>query len=146
MKDVMETLYYGTLLEGKPFKADFKKKSIKLGKQYLIKKGVIQNGYSVNLTETDPYKIIEENYKRFKNSRPDGNFKRSYFKAKKDEELTDTEFITGNNRSVAQAMLEGYIVCAVVTGRIHWKNPNHWYWVSEKDNDLILLKGWISHE
>lgn len=146
MKDIMETLYDGTYLEGKPFKADFKKKSIKLGKQYLIKEGVIQDGYCINLTETDPYEIIEENYELFKNSRPDGNFKKSYFKAKKDEELTDVEFITGSNRSVAQAMLEGYIVCAVVANRMYWKNPNHWYWVSEKDNDLIILKGWVTYE
>ena len=131
---------------GVRFYIDLRKHSIKLGKQYLIKEGVVQNGYNIELSDYDPYKVIEEYYELFKNSRPDKNFRKSYFKAKKEEELTDREFIEGVDRSVAQAMLEGYIVCAVVANRMYWKNPSHWYWVSEKDNDLILLKGWISHE
>lgn len=141
-KDIMKMLYESATKEAR-IKINFRTRSIKINKKYLIKEGVIQDGYNINLSDTDPYEIIEQNYQIFKHSRPDKNFRTSYFKAKKDEELTDEEFVHGESRSVARAILEGYIVCAVVTGKMYWKNPEHWFWISENDEDLILKRDWV---
>ena len=142
VKDIMDTLF-DEVSQEKPFYINIKKRTIKVNKKYLIKEGVIQNGYTINLSNRDPYEVIQVNYEIFKTSRPDRNCKRSYFKAKSSDELTDKEFVIGESRSLAQAILEGYIVCAIVTNKMYWKNPKHWYWVSPRDKDLILLREWV---
>ena len=144
---------YEILLErasnGESFSIDFKKKNLKIGRKYYIKDGEWDNDLS--LTEqtellNNPLEQIEELFQTYKYSVPceKTEYKKSYFKAKKYDELTDYQMIYNENRLLAQAKLEGYVLMLILSGAFIWtEDMGKWYWQG-KDRDLILLKEWFS--
>lgn len=91
---------------------------------------------------------VEELYGKYKHSIPTEKTesqRRPYFKALAEGELSDDDMLYGERRDVAQARLEAYILCAVLDGSLTWDEEfmGKWFWQSEQDKDLVLLRSWI---
>lgn len=94
----------------------------------------------------DPWHVLEMLYERYKYSVTNKDIKKPYFKALKKDELTDANIINGEDRYIARCMLEGYVVLASANGILQWPDDDLWFWQSETDPDLIVLKEWIKQE
>lgn len=135
--------------DGSSFHIDFEKKTMKIGRK------------AINLLEQDRKLIeydenndvvydIEELYSKYKTSIPsersDGK-RRQYFKALPVDKLTDAQMVYGERREVARAALEGFILCATLSGNLSWEDfgTYGWFWQSQNDTDLVILKSWIQN-
>ena len=141
--------------DGESFHIDFEKRNMKVGKNYLIKDGEFDETKTMfklcnqcNSIETILHRI-EQLYKNYKYSLPSersDNKRRRYFKALSMEEITDEQLIVAERREVSQAALEGFVLCMIVSGQLVWdeKNMNgKWFWQSNDDPDLVVLRSWV---
>lgn len=57
------------------------------------------------------------------------------------------DMLFGVGRDIAQVELELYILCQIILG-IGWdaNKMGKWFWQSNKDRDLVILKNWITVE
>lgn len=148
----MKTIY-DELLErvenGERFTINLQSRSLKVGKDYLIKNGECEVGRI--LYGRQPVSIkdeIEWLYKDFKHSCPSersDSKRKGYFKAMSVDELTDEQMVCCANREVTQAALEGYILCAILMNHLRWEDltTEKWFWQSTNDKDLVILRQWI---
>ena len=135
--------------QGEKFNINFEQRNMKVGKDWLIKKGECETGRI--LYGRNPVAIkeeIEQLYKDFKYSCPSersDSKRKGYFKALSVDELTDEQMVYGMNRELAQCKLEGFILCAILMGHLKWEfiTEEKWFWVSQRDKDLVILKQWI---
>lgn len=148
-----------SVAEGVKFKINLVNKTLQIGKEKVVEKGKIVNEKYKDMelilpSDLEPYfsmqfgtinmlfTIIERLYEDYKHSVPSENYSdTSYFKALSVDELTDCDLYSGENRNLAQAKLEGYILLASLAGWLIWPNENHWYW--KGIDDLIVLHDWI---
>lgn len=140
--------------EGESFYINFKNRALKIGKKFLIADGVYDEERTLyaccELDMDDILQWTEMLYKRYKYSLPSersDNKRRQYFKALSADKLTDEQMVTGERREVARAKLEGFILCMTVAGRFVWDEDKmgRWFWQSENDPDLVILKSWIEN-
>lgn len=69
---------------------------------------------------------------------------RHTWKAKPFEELSDKDLIYGESRELAQAELEMFVLCAILSGQLTYQNGDKWFWKPFDDEpDFILLKSWF---
>ena len=133
---------------GERFSINLAKRNMKVGNEYLIKEGMCEPGRIVYNRLLIPEKErIEQLYKNFKYSCPSerSDTSRGYFKAYTADELSDAEMVLGGNREHCRAALEGYILCAVLMNHLKWSDltDRTYYWQSENDKDLVILRNWI---
>lgn len=148
--NVMETLITG-VEQGKPFYINFKKRTMKLNGKFIIREGVINEGYYLpehEIAFKDLIALLELAYDNYKNSTPTEKSmsnKRCYFKAKEYKNMTDAEMVCGMNRDVARAYLEGSVLCFLLNGQLKIDElfDNKWFWQSKVDTDFIMLKDWF---
>ena len=135
--------------QGEKFNINFQQRSMKVGKNWLIKNGEYEAGRI--LYEMNPVQItelIEYLYKCYKYSCPSersDSKRKCYFKALSADELTDEQMIFGGNRELMQCQLEGFVLCAILMNHLKWEDltEEKWYWQSKTEPDLIILKQWI---
>ena len=139
---------------GETFHVDFEKRTMKVGKEFLIKNGEYDASRKLNST-TDTIvpselmlAIIESKYRRYKYSLPSERSdkkRRTYFKALSMEELTDEQLMRAERREIAQAKLEGYILCMMLENKFVWDEykMGKWFYQSKEEPDLVILKKWI---
>lgn len=107
------------------------------------------NGKEVEVNATpveDAYSEIEKLYMNYKLSYPSEHSKRSsreYFKALDSEEMSIEELVNGEERTLAKARLEANFLCMVLNGSLTWEDESKWFWQSNVDKELIILKEWI---
>ena len=92
--------------------------------------------------------MIRELYRNYKTSIPSersSKKRKCYFKALSADELTDEQLMCGERREVAQATLEGFILCMILNGELVWDEGimGKWFWESRSDSDLIILRKWV---
>lgn len=151
---------YFELLErvenGETFYVDFEKRTMKVGKDFLIKDGEYDQSReligayiypSINVV----LHMIRELYAAYKYSLPSErseNKRKRYFKALPIEELTDEQLIRAERREHRQAALEGFILCTILTGQLYWdeEKMGKWFWQSKSDSDLVILRKWIERK
>ena len=138
--------------EGESFHIDFEKRNMKVGNDYLIKEGEFDESKKL---VSGPYdmqtilNIIEELYKNYKYSLPSersDNKRKKYFKALPMEEITDEQLIVAERREFSQAVLEGFVLCMIVSGQLVWDEDvmnGRWFYQSKSDPDLVILKQWV---
>lgn len=133
---------------GAKFKVDFPSRSLKLAGKYVIQDGKYEGELGVpECSEEEFFTNVEELYCRYKYSVPSErseNKSRLYFKALPEKELSDDAMLYGERRDSAQIELELYILCQILSG-LRW-NPEYmgkWFWQSDVDKDLVILKNWI---
>ena len=140
--------------DGETFNVNFNKRSLKVGKTFLIKDGCYDKERELfegsDLTMYDILDLIEMRYNTYKYSLPSersDSKRKGYFKALSVDQLTDAQMATGEMREVARAHLEGFIICMVVAGRFVWDEDKlgKWFYQSKNDPDLVLLKSWIEN-
>lgn len=140
--------------DGCSIKVDFENQNLKFDKEDVISNGILVGQYkdyelfSKYFVITDPWKQIEILYKRYKKSIPSkkdicNKYNKEYFKALSIKDLEDIDLVIGVERNIAKATLEGYFLLAVLDGRLKWKWNENWFWQSEEDSDLIVLRKWI---
>ena len=142
---------------GEPFHIDFEKRNMKVGKEYLIKDGEYdtsrkvfdkshENIYSVHVA----LRILEELYQNYKYSLPgerSDSKRRKYFKAFPIERIPDKKLFVVERRETAQARLEGFILCAILTDQFKWDEEfmGKWFYQSVIDPDLVILRSWVEN-
>ena len=144
---------------GETFHIDFEQRTMKIGKEYLIKNGEYDETRELFGTLYDePYSLqavlhmIRELYKNYKYSLPSersDNKRRKYFKALSVDELTDEQLIRANKRETTQAALEGFILCSIVAGHLVWDEDvmnGKWFYQSVNDPDLVILRSLIENK
>ena len=135
--------------EGERFCVDFEKQTIKIGKKkvnLLDPERKLMNYVSKDEIISD-IELLYNNYKYSTPSERSDNKRRAYFKALPVDKLTDAQLVCGVGRELAQARLEGFILCAVMQGYLTWDDfkIDGWFWQSTNDNDLVILKSWIKN-
>lgn len=131
---------------GEKFKVNLEKRNLKIGNEYLIKDGkydgVLYNGVGFSIS------TFEDLYQVYKHSRPSErseNKQRKYFKAMKLNELEEDDMLYGDDRELAQLSLELYLLCWILSGTFVWDDESmgKWFWQSQNDKDLVILRSWI---
>ena len=144
---------------GESFCIDFEKRTIKVGKEYLIKGDEEYTSEELFGKLYDkPYSThvvlhqIGELYKNYKYSLPSersDSKRKKYFKALSVDELTDEQLMCAEKRETACAALEGFILCSIIAGHLVWDDKvmnGSWFWQSRSDSDLVILKSWIENK
>lgn len=128
----MEDIYRETVTaieNGANFRIDFRSRSLKVNGRHMIRNG--RHDGAPWLPEYgcgDFFTDVEELYRRYKHS----------------SDLEDGDMLYGQYRDIAQFELEFYILCRIMGG-FTW-NPEtmgRWFWQSEKDKDLVILREWV---
>lgn len=136
---------------GETFRVDFEKRNLKVGKQFLIKNGECCDGMQLDFgwSEDKILPIIEELYDSYKHSLPSERSdkkRKKYFKALPIDKLTDSQLMMACRREGAQARLEGFILCSILSGKFKWtEDMGKWFWQSKRDPDLVILRSWIEN-
>ena len=139
---------------GETFHIDFEKRTMKVGKEFLIKNGeydtskVLFNKPEESCPMELILKTIDVLYDYYKHSLPSERSdkkRRKYFKALSIDELTDEQLLFAGRREIAQAKLEGFILCMILENRFVWDDIQlgKWFYQSKDDSDLVILKKWI---
>lgn len=133
---------------GETFHIDFEKKTMKIGKETLIKNGEYDSERELITATTDnilgTIEVLYRNYKYSLPSERSDSKRRRYFKALSVEELTDEQLMFADRREITQAALEGYILCMILNEQFKWTDVmGKWFWQSKNDSDLVILKKWI---
>ena len=137
---------------GETFSIDFEKQSLKIGRKKIVNNGeynedrVLFGDASLEMSEI--LSFIEGLYTNYKHSLPSeraDSKRKKYFKSLSIDELTDEQLFVAENREVAQAKLEGFILCMILDGHFVWDEHEmgKWFWESNNDKDLIILRRWI---
>lgn len=140
--------------EGEPFYINFKNQALKIGKKFIISDGLYDEGRTLytdsKLEMSDVLSYIKTLYENYKYSLPSersDSKRRQYFKALPVNKLTDKQMATNEHREVARAKLEGFILCMIINGSFVWneKEMGKWFYQSDKDPDLVILRSWIEN-
>lgn len=140
--------------EGEPFYINFKNQALKIGKKFVISDGFYDEGRTLytdsELEMSDVLSYIETLYENYKYSLPSersDSKRRQYFKALPVDKLSDKQMATGERREVARAKLEGFILCMIVDGFFVWNEEEmgKWFYQSDRDPDLVILRNWIEN-
>lgn len=141
---------------GETFHIDFEKRTMKVGNGFLIKNGEYDTSRYLFSMEDDSYftidiilQMIDCLYKRYKYSIPSkrsDSKRKVYFKAFPMEEISDEKLVM-ERREISQARLEGFILCMILEGRFVWdeKKLGKWFFQSNEDPDLVILRKWIEN-
>ena len=132
---------------GRKYRINLKEKTLRIdNKDIPLTKNLIEEKDIEQFTSAkDFWEIIEDLYAIYKRSTPSAHYKgnKPYFKAEDIENLTDDEIAFNEPRNIIQAVLEGYVLLAVLKGQAYWNNESHWFWQSGNDPQLVVLKEWI---
>ena len=138
--------------EGESFYIDFEKRTMKVGKDYLIKDGECDTDDKLigTISMDNILRTIEDLYHEYKHSLPSErseNKRRKYFKALSMEELDDFHLFNPIRREPAQARLECFILCMILNGSFVWDEEKlgKWFWQSKNDPDLVILRSWVEN-
>lgn len=133
--------------DGAKWSVDFKSKSIKVNGAFLV-----ENGKCNIVTGTEYYPPeqflwhVEKAYDLYKHSIPSERSEskgRKYFRALSEKELSDEDMMYGVSRDMAQAELEGFVLCSMLEGVTWQESWGKWFWQSPNDKDLVLLREWF---
>lgn len=140
--------------EGEAFCVDFERRTMKVGKNFLIKNGeydTTRELYSEYFSIPHlpgVLQMIRQLYELYKYSLPNErseNKRRKYFKALPIDKLTDEQLMLAEKRECSQAALEGFVLCMILLGALYWDSTimGKWFWVSKDDSDLVILRSWV---
>jgi len=139
---------------GETFHIDFEKRNMKVGKDYLIKNGEYNTEKTLIALDVmsleDIIRMIVELYSEYKYSLPSErseNNRKKYFKALPMEKIEDSYLFNPIRRDLAQATLEGFILCMILNGSFVWdeEKMGKWFWQSKNDPDLVILRSWVEN-
>lgn len=134
--------------DGAKFTVNFQKRTCRVNGKVVVD-GIQYEGClgTYPSTEEEMISNIEQLYQEYKHSVPSErseSHRHYYFRALPEKELSDEDMMYGERREVARCRLELYVLFCIILSRLTW-NPSwgSWFWCSEKDKDLVILKDWI---
>ena len=139
--------------DGESFYINFKNRSMKIGKKFIIADGVYDQEKNLidcscsNIAEVlSEFEKLYQVYKYSLPSERSDNKRRKYFKALPVEVIPDNKLIVAEKREVTCAKLEGFILCTILSGKFKWtEDIGKWFWQSKNDPDLVILRNWIEN-
>lgn len=143
--------------DGETFYIDFENRTMRVGKKFLVKNGeydvtkhLFHEGSDVYLPVDlllSSINVLYANYRYSLPSERSDKKRRTYFKALPMDEIPDCRLMTAERREVAQARLEGFILCMILENRFVWdeNTMGKWFWQSKGYNDLVILRKWIEN-
>ena len=150
---------YSELLErvanGESFSINLEKRTMKIGKQRIIDNGeydttreLINNPFDSMDYVLDTIEVLYCNYKYSLPSERSESKRKGYFKAYSMESIPDERLFNAERRELAQARLEGFILCMILKGIFKWDEEKlgKWFYQSKNDPDLVILKSWIKNK
>lgn len=149
----MENIYNESVTrvaEGARFRVDLVKRELRINGKYVIRNGETGDNPGVDVQPLDEVLAnIEEMYQVYKHSIPSERseeYRGRYFRALREEELSDEDMLYGIPREIARAHLEIYVLLCIINGSLTWdeERMGKWYWRSPSDPDnLIILRQWV---
>lgn len=140
---------------GETFHIDFEQRTMKIGKQKIIDGGKYDEDrilYTKKLLEmSDILSILEDLYDSYRYSLPSErseNKRRKYFKALSVDDIPDELLMIAERREIAQARIEGFVLCMVLEGQFIWDEEElgKWFYQSDRSPDLVILRSWIENK
>lgn len=143
---------------GETFQINFEKRTMKIGKQKIIDNGeydqsrkLLKNSQLGFPNIECVFMSLEEPYYHYKYSIPserNDNKRKRYFKALPIEQLSDRQLMIAERREVAQAKLEGFILCMILMEQFTWDTNKFgkWFYQSSNDPDFVILRDWIENK
>jgi len=136
--------------DGETFHIDFEKRTMRIGKRKIIDCGEYDENRELINFKGFVFEAIHELYKNYKYSLPSErseNKRKSYFKALSVDEISDEQLMSAERREIAQAKLEGFILCMILMNVFTWDEfADRWFWQSENDPDLVILRSWVENK
>ena len=147
MRNVFETVCREVNVNGAKFLVDFKKRSLKLNGEYLIKDGevLVEKGDPLYVPENFLFHV-RDFYCAYRHSIPSERSEsrgKNYFKALSEKELSDEDMMYGQHREFCRAQLEVYILCCMIEGAKWDESWGKWFWHDTEEPNLILLRTWF---
>lgn len=136
---------------GETFDINFNTKSLRVGKNYLVKNGKYNVDdlpwQAANIDDViDSIHILYYQYKFSLPSERSECARRKYFKALSIHEIPDDKLFCAERRELAQAKLEAYILLSVLCGNLTWNDAwGSWFYQSKNDPDLVILRSWVDN-
>lgn len=138
-----------SVFKGAHYDINLKTKSLKVDKKTIIDNGCYDTNRFKKLIiyeydyQYHPWEYVKKLYKSYYTSIPGetrlGN--KPYFHAMDVNNLPDQYLSIAMSRNYAQALLEGWILCASLDKVLTWEwDP---YWFVDLGNNLIMLKEWL---
>lgn len=121
---------------------DLNTHSMTRNNKILIDHGIPVNGYVVPSTDVT-FDLLDNLYQNYKHSVPSPDDKPGPFKALPYDELSTEDLVEGHQRCDMLEELAFAILIGSINKSLHWPDPNHWFWQSEKDPDFIVLRKWV---
>ena len=141
--------------DGENFSIDFEKRTMKIGKQKIINNGeydvtrelIINNSYDLDVI-LEMIEVLYCNYKYSLPSERSESKRKGYFKAYSIDKIPDERLFNIEHRELAQARLEGFILCMILAGQFKWDEEilGKWFYQSKNDTDLVILKSWVENK
>lgn len=144
MKNVYE-LFMERVEQRQRFSINLKTQTLKVGRKLLIDNGKIADDMVAMEIPADALERIESLYGNYIKSIPSASDRRKLpFYAPTADEMDIEDMIFGEEREIARARLEGYVVCLAASG-FKWKEEmGSWFWKSPQFADLVLLREWFN--
>lgn len=148
----MDNIYQETLqaiADGRSVQVDVRRRRLTVDRHTIIDDGCCAEHLGLPwVTASEALRMIEEAYAAYKHSVPErGRRKRRcLFKAEDEEMLSDEQLMWMDDRRSAQCRLELTLLLLVLNGSLRADSEvfqGKWFWQSERDRDLVILKEWI---
>ena len=137
--NIMDTQELEQKIEsGAKFRISFEKRSLNINGKKVEFENDIECDFS--------FDKLENLYRRYKHSLPGerDQVKKNYFLALNEEDLSEEDVLYGERRQLAKFRLEFYVLCAIVSGALKWKEDwGSYFWQSDNDKSLVILRSWI---
>lgn len=145
MKNVYDE-FMERVQQGQRFKINLNTQTLKAGNKVLIENGKIADEFSA-IEFTNPLETIENLYGNYIASMPSlrSDRRKVCFYAPSADEMELEDLVFGEEREIARARLEGYVVCLAASGFKWSDDMGSWFWKSPNFPNLILLKEWFQN-
>ena len=146
IEDAGEMVYNGA-----KFYINLEKRSLSVNGKYLIKDGKhelpLGCWHKEDFPEEKMFQSLELRYRGYKHSIPSErseSHRRRYFKALREDELSDEDMMYGVPREFARYELESFLLAMIMIGALKWHEEwGSWFYQSPNDKDLIILRSWV---
>lgn len=146
----MKNIYNETIKKvsiGARFNVDFQQRNLKINGNYIIKDGKYDG--CLGIPEVSSVLVeIDTLYYAYRHSVPterSESKRKCYFRALSESELSDEDMMYGEQRDIAQVKLELFVLGVILNKSLKWNDfaENKWFWQSQENHSLILLKEWF---
>lgn len=137
--------------KGAPFVVNFKNRSLKVNKKYVIKNGEPIENLDEHINKNVTKRFIEDLFFTYYTSKPEvGMPKNVYYQKRKLDEMDDSDMICGSNGHVSRFMIEFYTLIGIINSSLNWaldemNRSGHFFWKSDNYRELIILKEFFNY-